>query len=59
MKRFKVMKCNITTGEWSNSGIYDMDDVKLIVRGYHNNGLFYEKKNSNTIYTVEEIQEEI
>lgn len=53
---YKIMKCDITTGEWFDYGAYDESDMKLIVRGYHNNGLFYEKSNSNTIYTVQELE---
>ncbi len=53
--KYRVMKCDIITEEWSDYGTYTEEDVKLIVRGYHFNGLFYEKKNSNTIYTVEEV----
>lgn len=50
---YKVMKCDTTTEKWSDYGTVTEEDMKLIVRGYHFNGLFYEKKNSNTIYTVE------
>lgn len=56
MKVYRIEKCDITTEEWSDLGKYTEEDMKLIVRGYHNNGLFYEKKNSNTIYTVEEVE---
>lgn len=52
---YRVRKCNIKTEEWSDYGICSEEDFKLIVRGYKFNGLFYEKKNSNTIYTVEEV----
>lgn len=54
-KRYKVEKCNTKTDTWYNCGIYDMEDVKLIVRGYHFNGLFYERKRCSTIYVVTEI----
>ena len=50
---YKVMKCDITTEKWYDYGIYTEEEAKQIVRGYHYNGLFFEKKNSNTIYTVE------
>lgn len=52
---YKVMKCDTTTESWIDYGTVTEEDLKLIVRGYHFNGLFYEKKNSNTIYTAEEI----
>ncbi len=54
---YSVKKCDIRKDVWEDCGVWEMDDVKLIVRGYHNNGLFYEKANSYTIYTVEEISE--
>ena len=48
-----VTKINIKTGEETNYGSgYTEADVKDIVRGYHFNGLFYEKANSNTMYIV-------
>ena len=52
--KYHVMKCDTTTEEWSDYGTVSYEDLKLIVRGYHFKGLFYEKKNSNTIYAVEE-----
>lgn len=52
--KYRVMKCDTTTEKWSDYGTVTEEDMKLIVRGYHFNGLFYEKKNSHTIYTVEE-----
>ena len=52
---YKVMKCDTKTETWTDCGTWGEEDMKLIVRGYHFNGLFYEKKNSNTIYTVEEV----
>ena len=52
--RYHITKINIKTGEEFNLGTYDEDDMKLIVRGYHFNGLFYEKKNSCTMYIVDE-----
>lgn len=55
--RYRVRKCDITKDQWFDYGEYNEDDVKLIVRGYHFNGLFYEKKNSFTIYTVDEVEE--
>lgn len=52
---FSVKKCDIRTGVWIDCGTYNEADIKLIVRGYHFNGLFYEKSNSYTIYDVEKI----
>lgn len=52
---YKVEKGNVITDEWTDYGLYNEEDMKAIVRGYHFNGLFYEKKNSNTIYIVEEV----
>lgn len=54
---YKVEKCDTKSDVWYNCGIWTESDIKLIVRGYHFNGLFYEKKNSNTIYTVTEVEE--
>lgn len=54
---YKVEKCDTKSNTWFDYGIYSEFDMKLIVRGYHFNGLFYEKKNSNTIYTVTEVEE--
>lgn len=53
--KYKVMKYDIKTETWTDYGTCSEEDVKLIVRGYHFNGMFYEKKNSNTIYTVEKV----
>lgn len=55
---YKVEKCDTKSDVWYNCGIWTESDIKLIVRGYHFNGLFYEKKNSNTIYTVTEVKED-
>lgn len=55
MRIFKVEKVNVITEETFDYGTCCEEDVKLIVKGYHFNGLFYEKKNSNTIYVVTEI----
>ena len=54
-KKYKVTKVDIMTEIESNYGTYFGVDVKLIIRGYHYNGLFFEKKNSNSIYIVEEV----
>lgn len=54
---YKVEKCDTKSDTWFDYGIYSEADVKLIVRGYHFNGLFYEKKNSHTIYTITEVEE--
>lgn len=52
MKRYEVTKINVKTEKESNLGIYDKEDVKLIVRGYKFNGLFFERKNSDSIYVI-------
>ena len=57
MKYYNVTKINIVTSEEANYGRLNEADMKIVIRGYHYNGLFYEKKNSNTMYIVEEIQE--
>ena len=54
-RKYKVTKIDIMTGTESNYGTYFGTDVKLIIRGYHYNDLFFEKKNSNSIYIVEEV----
>lgn len=53
--RYKIEKGNIKTDTWSDLGTYNESDMKSIIRGYKFNGLFYEKKNSNTIYTVTKV----
>lgn len=50
--RYKVEKGDIKTDKVTNMGIYNESDMKSIIKGYHFNGMFYEKKNSNTIYIV-------
>ena len=55
MKRYKVEK--VDENKTINYGVYDEDDVKLITRGYKFNGLFYERKNSNSIYIVTEVNQ--
>lgn len=52
MKRYEVTKINVKTEKEFNLGIYDKEDVKLIVRGYKFNGLFFERKNSDSIYVI-------
>lgn len=54
-KRYHIKKANIKTQKWSDLGIYDETDMKQILKGYKFNGLFYERANSNTIYTVQEV----
>lgn len=54
MKFYTVSKMNIKTGEEIKYGIQNEEDMKAITKGYHFNGLFYERKNSNTIYVVDE-----
>lgn len=57
MKLYNVTKININTNEEINYGIQNEEDMRAITRGYHNNGLFYEKSNSNTMYIVDEVLE--
>ena len=55
MARYRISKYNPKTKEWENyGGGYTEDDVKLITKGYKNNGLFYERKGSKIIYEVVE-----
>ena len=53
--RYKVEKGDIKTDKVANMGIYNESDMKSIIKGYHLNGMFYEKKNSNTIYMVTKV----
>lgn len=49
-----ITKINIETGQETNyGGGYNESDVKEITKGYKFNGLFFEKKNSKYIFTVE------
>lgn len=52
--KYRIEKANIKDGKWTDLGTYDEQDKNIIIRGYRFNGMFYEKKNSNTIYTVTE-----
>lgn len=56
MKFYNVTKINIKNGKEVNCGRLNEEDMKSVVRGYHFNGLFYEKANSNTMYIVEEVE---
>ena len=43
----------------SSSGDYGRlagSDVRGILKGFHNNGLFWEKKGTSTIYTIREVK---
>ena len=53
--RYKVEKGDIKTDKVTNAGIYNESDMKSIIKGYHFNGMFYEKKNSDTIYVVTKV----
>lgn len=53
--RYKVEKGDIKTDKVTNVGIYNESDMKSIIKGYHFNGMFYEKKNSDTIYVVTKV----
>lgn len=53
--RYKVEKGDIKTDKVTNMGIYNESDMNSIIKGYHFNGMFYEKKNSNTIYIVTKV----
>lgn len=54
---YEVIKINCRTGEEKNYGRYDLDDVKLITKGYTFNGCFYTRKNSTWMFIVNEIAE--
>ena len=55
MKKYKVTKLDSRSGkETEYGGGYTEEDVKLITKGYKFNGLFYDRKGSSIIYTVEE-----
>ena len=59
---YKVMKYNIKTNDMVDyGGGFSADDVKAITRGYKQTEVFkrsgiiwYQRKNSNTLYRVEE-----
>lgn len=53
--RYKVEKGDIKTDKVTNVGIYNESDMKSIIKGYHFNGMFYEKENSDTIYVVTKV----
>lgn len=53
--RYKVEKGDIKIDKVTNVGIYNESDMKSIIKGYHFNGMFYEKKNSDTIYVVTKV----
>ena len=55
MARYKVEKC--TENETVDYGTWEEEDVKLIVRGYRFNGLFYERKNSKAIFIVMKVSD--
>ena len=57
MTTYKVEK--LTENKTIDYGTMCEEDVKLVVRGYKFNGLFYERKNSTTIYIVTEVKDEI
>ena len=53
-KNYVVEKGNAKTGQWSNYGVLPEVDVRRLLKGYSNNGLFWERKGSSIIYLVEE-----
>lgn len=55
MKIYKVEKIEIATEKVSNCGTMCEEDMKLCVKGYTFNGLFYERKNGKYIFIVTEI----
>lgn len=59
MKKYRIRKYNTNEHEkcYDLGGGYTEEDVKLIIKGYKFNGFFYEKKNSNIIYVIEEEDE--
>lgn len=53
MEKYKVEKYNPKTDSFQNlGGGYTEDDVKAITKGYKFNGLFYERKGTETFYIV-------
>ena len=55
MRKYKISKCNPKKDIWEDyGGGYSDEDVKVITKGFHNNGLFYERKNSKIIFVVTE-----
>lgn len=54
MKKYEITKCDAnSTKEY---GIWSEEDMKLIVRGYKWNGMFYERKGSKSIFIVNEVK---
>ena len=52
---YRVIKIDSNTEEETTyGGGYSAEDVKVIVRGYTWNGLFYDRKGSKYFYLVEE-----
>lgn len=55
MKRYKISKYNPKKDSWEDyGGGYTAEDVKVITKGFRNNGLFYERKGSKIIFEVAE-----
>lgn len=55
MKRYKISKYNPKKDRWEDyGGGYTEEDLKVITKGFHNNGLFYERKGSKIIFEVVE-----
>lgn len=50
---YKITKIDVRTEKEQTYNTMSEEEVKAILKGYKFNGLFYEKKNSNYIYTVE------
>jgi hypothetical protein len=56
MKYYKVIRIELATEKESDYGLLNEEDVKLVTKGYTNNGLFYERKNGKYIFIVDEYQ---
>lgn len=50
---YRISRYNPDTKDWEDfGGGYTEEDVKVITKGFKNNGLFYERKNSRVMYEV-------
>lgn len=50
---YRITRYNPDTNNWEDfGGGYTEEDVKAITKGFKNNGLFYERKNSKVMYEV-------
>ena len=56
MKFYKVTKYDGKKEEWYDLGICPEEDVKAITKGYPFDGMVYTRKNSMTMFIVEEVE---